>query len=105
MSADGAQRADRSNQGAGQILVDLGPILTFVVSFNLLRVWRPDDAIYIATGVFMAAVVAAVAFSWFRTRRVAPVLIVTAVLVVAFGGLTLILRDENFLKIKLTIMY
>jgi intracellular septation protein len=105
MSADSAQSADRPNQSVGQLLVDLGPILTFVVSFNLLRNWRPDDAIYIATGIFIAAVLAAVAYSWFRTRRVAPVLIVTAVLVVAFGGLTLILRDENFLKIKPTIMY
>jgi intracellular septation protein len=105
MSMDSARAGNNAKRGASQLLVDLGPILTFVISFNLLNRWRPDDAIYIATGIFIVAVLAAIAYSWVRTRHVPPVLVVTGVLVVAFGGLTLLLHDENFMKIKPTFVY
>jgi intracellular septation protein len=104
MSMDSARAGNDAKRGAGQLLIDLGPILTFVVSFNLLNRWRPDDAIYIATGIFIVAVLAAITYSWLRTRRIPPVLVVTGVLVVAFGGLTLLLHDENFMKIKRTVV-
>lgn len=92
-------------RAGGQLLVDLGPILLFVVSFNVLQRIRPDDAIYWSTGIFIAATLAAILYSWLRTRRIPPVLIVTGVLVTAFGGLTIALHDENFLKIKPTFVY
>lgn len=91
--------------GANQLLVDLGPIAVFVVAYNVLNRIRPDDAIFIATGIFIAATLAAIAYSWWRTRKVPPVLIVTGVLVTAFGGLTILLHDENFMKIKPTFVY
>lgn len=92
-------------RGGGQLMVDLGPILVFVVTYQVLNRTRPEDAIFIATGVFIAATLAAIAYSWFKTRFIPPVLIVTGVLVTAFGGLTIALHDENFLKIKPTVLY
>ena len=89
-------------RGAGQLLVELGPIILFVVSYNLLRGPRPADAIFIATGVFIAATAAAIVWCLATTKRAPPVLIVTGVLVLAFGGLTLFLHDENFMKVKPT---
>ncbi|MBL8549726.1 MAG: septation protein IspZ [Hyphomonadaceae bacterium] len=89
-------------RGAGQLLVELGPIILFVLSYNVLRRSRPDDAIFIATAVFIVSTLAAIAWCWVRTRRVPPVLLVTGVLVIGFGGLTLYLRDENFMKVKPT---
>jgi intracellular septation protein len=100
-----ASAAKSTAKGGGQLLVDLGPIIVFVVTYNVLNRSRPDDAIYIATGVFIAATLAAIAYSWFRTKKVPPVLIVTGVLVTAFGGLTLLLHDETFMKLKPTVVY
>lgn len=97
--------AKSTAKGGGQLLVDLGPIIVFVVTYNVLNRTRPDDAIYIATGVFIAATLAAIAYAWFRTRHIPPVLIVTGVLVTAFGGLTIALHDETFMKLKPTVVY
>lgn len=89
------------------MLVDLGPIAVFVVSFNVLQRIEATkaDAVFIATGIFIAATLAAIAFCKLTRGRIPPVLIVTGVLVTAFGGLTLALHDENFIKIKPTFVY
>jgi intracellular septation protein len=97
--------AKETARGAGQILLDLGPIIAFVGTFNIVNRSNPENAIYIATGVFMAATVLAAGVAWLRTRKVPPVLIVTLVLVLAFGGLTLALHDENLIKLKPTFVY
>ncbi len=97
--------AKETARGAGQILLDLGPIIAFVGTFNIVNRSNPDNAIYIATGVFMAATVLAAGAAWLRTRKVPPVLIVTLVLVLAFGGLTLALHDETLIKLKPTFVY
>ncbi len=88
-----------------QLLVDLGPVAIFVVVYNVLNKSRPDDAIYIATGVFIAATLAAIAWCKWKRGKIPPVLIVTGILVTVFGGLTMALHDENFLKLKPTIVY
>lgn len=97
--------AKETARGASQILLDLGPIIAFVATFNVVNRSNPDNAIYIATAVFMAATCLAVAIAWLRTRKVPPVLIVTLVLVIAFGGLTLALHDETLIKLKPTFVY
>lgn len=76
-------------RGAGQILLDLGPVIAFVAIFNVARRSDPDGAIYVATMVFIVATALAIAVAWMRSGRIPPVLIATGVLVFAFGGLTL----------------
>ncbi len=92
---------------AHQLLIDLGPVAVFVVAYNVLQrlPQTQDNAVYIATAIFIAATLLAVAYCRIRIGRVPPVLIVTGVLITAFGGLTLILHDENFIKIKPTFVY
>jgi intracellular septation protein len=89
----------------GQWIIDLGPVLVFVLSFALLQRLPAykDNAIYIATGVFIAAVIVAMIHSQITRGRVAPVLIVTGVIVTAFGALTIALHNDTFIKIKNTI--
>lgn len=90
--------------GAGQLLMDLGPILVFIVAFNVLQRVEStkDNAVFIATGVFIAATLAAIAWSQFKHGRVPPVLIVTGVIVVVFGGLTILLREPSLVQLKVT---
>lgn len=90
--------------GAGHLLVDLGPILVFIVAFNVLQriASVKDNAVFIATGLFIAATLAAIIWSKLKHGRVPPVLIVTGVIVVVFGGLTILLREPSLVQIKVT---
>lgn len=97
--------AKATARGAGQVLFDLGPIIVFVGAFNWFNRTDPENAIFIATAIFMAATALAIGFAWVTTRKVPPVLIVTGVLVLAFGGLTLLLHDEALIKMKPTFVY
>lgn len=93
--------------GPNQLLIDLGPTALFVVAFNVLQRIEAtkENAVYLATGIFIVATLAAIAWCKAKIGRVPPVLLVTGVLVTAFGGLTLLLHDENFIKIKPTFVY
>ncbi len=85
--------------------VDFGPLILFFLANWLGGEYAPDQKLFLATGVFMAAMVVAMAYSWLKTRRMETMLLVTGGLVLVFGGLTLLLKDETFIKIKPTIVY
>jgi len=109
-SAETAPGRTRST-GAGNLWTDLGPVVSFVVVYNLVRrfpedgeIFRAQDAIYWATGVFMAATAAAIGWSLLKGRRLPPMLILTGVVVFVFGGLTLYLQDPRFAYYKPTII-
>jgi intracellular septation protein len=81
-----------------KLLLDLGPLVLF---FAVNARW----GIFIATAAFMAAVIAALAVSYLLVKRLPPMALVCAAIVMVFGGLTLFLHDEMFIKIKPTIIY
>ena len=81
-----------------KLATELGPLLIFFVA-------NAKTNLFIATGVFMVAVLAAMIASYVVTRHVPMMAIVTAVVVIVFGALTLILHDETFIKMKPTIVY
>src|SRR6266480_6188642 len=81
-----------------KLSTELGPLLVFFVAnakFNL----------FVATGAFMVAILAAMIASYVVVRHVPMMAIVTAVIVLVFGTLTLVLHDETFIKVKPTIIY
>jgi intracellular septation protein len=90
---------------SSQLMIDLGPVAVFVVAYNaLLRMPAyKDNAVYIATGVFVVTTLAAIAYCLWKQGRIPPVLIVTGVIVTGFGGLTIALHDDTFIKLKPTI--
>jgi intracellular septation protein len=80
-----------------KLVVEMGPLVAFFIA----NAW---GGIFWATGIYMMAAIVAVAVSWAMTRRLAIVPIVTLGFVVAFGALTLILADEVFIKVKVSII-
>ncbi len=81
-----------------KLVLDIGPLILFFAA-------NAKFGIYAATGAFMVAVLIALAVSYAMTRHIAVMPVVTAVVVLIFGGLTLILHDELFIKLKPTIIY
>jgi intracellular septation protein len=81
-----------------KLALDIGPLVLFFAA-------NAKFGIYIATGAFMVAIIVALAVSYAMTRHLAVMPLVTAVIVLIFGGLTLILHDDLFIKLKPTIIY
>jgi len=81
-----------------KLAFDLGPLALFFFA-------NSRYGIFVATGTFMVAVLAALAVSYVLTRHLPIMPVVTAIIVLVFGGLTLILHNDLFIKIKPTIIY
>ncbi len=79
--------------------IDIGPVLVFFVAYYGFGDLMP------ATGLFIGATLIALALGWRLEGRLALMPIVSAVVVVVFGGLTLLLDDPRFIKLKPTIVY
>lgn len=91
-------------QGAGRLLIDLGPLLIFFLA-NFFAPVPSVMKIFVATGAFMVAMVAAMLFSAIRYRRISPLLWFSGIMVVILGGLTIWLHNETFIKMKPTVYY
>lgn len=102
-----------------KLALDLGPLLLFFFANarpGLFVPWLgpliPDAVasgeragIFAATAVFMVAILVALVISYALTRHLPVMALVSAVIVVVFGALTLMLQDETFIKMKPTIIY
>ena len=80
-----------------KLLFDFFPILLFFVAYKFAN-------IYVATVVAIAASIIQVAYTWFKHRRVETMQWITLGLIVVFGGATLYLKDEMFIKWKPTVL-
>jgi intracellular septation protein len=81
-----------------KLVLDIGPLVLFFAANGRF-------GIFTATAAFMVAVLIALAVSYVMTRHIAIMPVVTAVIVLVFGGMTLVLHDEQFIKLKPTIIY
>jgi intracellular septation protein len=77
--------------------IDYGPLAVFFASYLVLGLMA-------ATAALIAASLIALLLAWLLERRVPLVPLITAAIVVVFGGLTLWLQDETFIKMKPTIV-
>jgi intracellular septation protein len=81
-----------------RFLLDIFPVVLFFAAFKLYD-------IYVATAVAIAATIVQVGVAWFRHRKVDTMLWVSMAVIVTFGGATLVLHDETFIKWKPTVLY
>jgi intracellular septation protein len=102
-----------------KLALDLGPLLLFFLANSRPALFEPwfaaiipeavahgeRSGIFVATAVFMVAIVVALVVSYVLTRHLPVMPMVTAAVVVIFGGLTLFLQNETFIKLKPTIIY
>ena len=95
---------NREPQGAGKLLIDLGPLLVFFL-VNFLAPVPSVLKIFVATGAFMVAMIVAMIYSALRYRTISPLLWFSGVMVVILGGLTIWLHKDWIIKMKPTFYY
>src|SRR5215510_2797232 len=102
-----------------KLVLDLGPLLLFFFANSRPQMFAPllapflpaellsgeHAGIFTATAVFIPAVLIALGIGYALTRHLPVMPVVTAIIVVVFGGLTLALQNETFIKLKPTIIY
>jgi intracellular septation protein len=81
-----------------QLLFDFLPLLAFFVAYKFA-------GIFIATWVIIGAVILQTILQWVMYRKVSQMALISAALVLVFGGLTLYIHDEAFIKWKVTVVY
>jgi intracellular septation protein len=101
-----------------KLALEMGPLILFFAANSRPEWFRPlvgavlgqalvtseKSPILIATAVFMSAMAVSLAFSWYMHRKLPIMPLVTGVVVLVFGSLTLILQDDLFIKLKPTIV-
>lgn len=89
--------------------IDFGPLLIFFITFKFGQ--NGEGALAVtaaaikATGVFMVAILIALAVSQWKLKRISPMLWLSAALVIGFGALTIYFHDEKFIQLKPTLIY
>ena len=81
-----------------QILADYFPLILFFVAFK----WQ---GIYVATAVAIVASIVQIGWLRWKRGRIAPVHWMSLAIITVFGGATLILHDDTFIKWKPTVLY
>lgn len=81
-----------------KFLFEIFPIVLFFAAFKLY-------GIYVATAVAIAATVAQISWVWLKHRKIENMQWISLALIVVFGGATMLLRDETFIKWKPTVLY
>lgn len=79
-------------------LIDFLPLLVFFALFKLYDV-------YVATGALIAATFLQLVITYAMTKKVEKMQVIMFAMVAIFGGLTIFMHDDNFIKWKVTIVY
>ena len=97
-----------------KLILEMGPLIIFFVCYYNAPIPENlkndlDEAnlfkIIFATKIFVPAILVALFLGWFQTKKIAKMPLITAILVVVFGGLTIWLNNPIFIKMKPTLIY
>lgn len=78
--------------------LDFLPLVVFLAFYKTYDIYAVTAALITATAIVLI-------YSWTRFRKVEKIALITFVLVVVFGGLTLFLHNDEFIKWKVTVIY
>lgn len=91
--------------------LELGPVVLFFIGYLRLRDQSFDiggttyDGFIVVTAAFVPLILVSTGLLWWLSGKISKMQVVTAVLVVVFGGLSVWLNDERFFKMKPTMIY
>ncbi|MCI4662529.1 MAG: septation protein A [Neomegalonema sp.] len=94
-----------------KLVLEIGPLAAFFIAYRMFRDGGDEGmgegelrAMLIATGTLMVTMAAAMGIMWAFTREISKMQIVTFVVVMSLGALTLLLGDKDFIKLKPTLV-
>lgn len=87
-----------------KIVLEIGPLAAFFITFNRLDTLSEIDALIWATIAFIVAMLISVTITYAMTRKLSRMVVVTSAIVLATGGLTILLQDDVFIKMKPTLV-
>ena len=105
---------DNKERPFSKLILEIGPLIIFFLCYYKApipeNILNDIDAanlfkIIFATKIFVPAILIALFISWLQTKKIAKMPLITAILVVVFGGLTIWLNNPVFIKMKPTIIY
>lgn len=94
-----------------KLALEMGPIILFFVAYTKLKentytiLGRDYEGFIVVTAIFIPVLLIATGILWALTGKLSKMQILTAILVVVFGGLSVWLNDDRFIKMKPTILY
>ena len=98
-------------QSLSKTILEFGPILIFFLAYRYAPIPPEFDGdkgleqIIFATKIFIPVIFLSLVIGWFQTKEIAKMPLFSAIIILIFGGLTIWLRDETFIKMKPTILY
>ena len=103
--------SEKNNSPLLSSLLEIGPVIIFFAVF----IWRKGEVMVIggveyssliqATAIFVPLMIASTFIGWLVNGHLSKVQVLTLVLVIFFGALTVLLNDERFFKMKPTLIY
>jgi intracellular septation protein len=100
--------AEKSLNPFLKIALEIGPLIAFFIVYRYAGGEGEAaqlEGMLTATAAFIPLQLAAIGVSWKLAGSLPRMAVVTAAVVVVFGGLTLLLRDDTFIKMKSTVIY
>lgn len=94
-----------------KLALELGPIILFFVAYTKMKantysiLDRDYDGFIVVTAIFIPVLLIATGILWALTGKLSKMQVMTAILVVIFGGLSVWLNDDRFFKMKPTMIY
>ena len=94
-----------------KLVLELGPVILFFIAYTKVKantysiLGRDYEGFIVVTAIFIPVLLIATGILWVLTGKLSKMQIMTAVLVVIFGGLSVWLNDDRFFKMKPTMIY